>query len=128
MFCSKCGTQNDDAAKFCQKCGASLTIGAPPQTQPQPAAGGDTRRGQGLAAAAPGKRYASDKNPVLAAILSLIICGVGQFYNGDIKKGAVMLVAFLLLFVPTGGIASLAIGIWSIIDAYRVAGGKAPLW
>lgn len=128
MFCSKCGAQNDDAAKFCQKCGASLTVGAPPQPQPQPAAGGDTRRGQGTEAAGPGKRYAGDKNPVLAAVLSLIICGVGQFYNGDIKKGAVMLLGFLLLFVPTGGIASLAIGIWSIIDAYRVAGGKAPLW
>ena len=24
MFCSKCGTQNDDSAKFCSKCGAQL--------------------------------------------------------------------------------------------------------
>lgn len=24
MFCSKCGTQNDDSAKFCSKCGAKL--------------------------------------------------------------------------------------------------------
>jgi TM2 domain-containing membrane protein YozV len=128
MFCSKCGTQNDDAAKFCQKCGAALTVGAPPPPQPQPAAGGETRRGDVPVASAPGKRYARDKNAVLAAVLSLIICGVGQFYNGDIKKGAVMFAGFLLLFVPTGGIASLAIGIWSIIDAYRVASGKAPLW
>ena len=27
MFCPKCGTQNDDAAKFCANCGATLNDG-----------------------------------------------------------------------------------------------------
>jgi len=27
VYCQKCGTQNDDAAEFCVKCGASLQTG-----------------------------------------------------------------------------------------------------
>lgn len=27
VYCPKCGTQNDDAAEFCVKCGASLQTG-----------------------------------------------------------------------------------------------------
>jgi uncharacterized RDD family membrane protein YckC len=34
VFCSKCGTQNDSSAQFCQKCGAALW---PIGTAPQPA-------------------------------------------------------------------------------------------
>ena len=30
MFCSKCGTQNPDDAKFCSKCGATLGVPAKP--------------------------------------------------------------------------------------------------
>ena len=33
-----------------------------------------------------GRRYAEGKNPAVALILSLFITGVGQLYNGDIKK------------------------------------------
>ena len=25
MFCTRCGARNDDSAKFCSQCGASLT-------------------------------------------------------------------------------------------------------
>ncbi|HNX13797.1 MAG TPA: zinc ribbon domain-containing protein [Oscillospiraceae bacterium] len=41
MYCPKCGTQIDDGAKFCGKCGAQLsapvTPAQPVTTQPQPA-------------------------------------------------------------------------------------------
>jgi uncharacterized membrane protein len=30
MFCSKCGAENPDAAKFCSKCGAGLGVAATP--------------------------------------------------------------------------------------------------
>jgi uncharacterized membrane protein len=30
MFCSKCGTENPDGAKFCSKCGAELSAPAKP--------------------------------------------------------------------------------------------------
>jgi TM2 domain-containing membrane protein YozV len=68
------------------------------------------------------------KNPTVATILSLLIVGVGQFYNGDVKKGVVMLVIAILLGGVTVGIGWLGIAIWSAVDAYRVASGTAQRW
>ena len=38
MYCSRCGTQNDDASKFCRSCGLDLTATTPvgAKSQPQP--------------------------------------------------------------------------------------------
>ena len=33
MFCSKCGTENPEGAKFCSKCGAGLGAPAKPSAQ-----------------------------------------------------------------------------------------------
>jgi TM2 domain-containing membrane protein YozV len=74
------------------------------------------------------KRVATGTNPVLATILSFFIPGVGQFINGDTKKGAVMLVLAIVLLVPTVGVGWLAMQIWSAVDAYRVATGTAQRW
>ncbi|MDP6952255.1 MAG: GYF domain-containing protein [Alphaproteobacteria bacterium] len=64
-------------------------------------------------------------SPVLALVLSLIIAGVGQIYNGQIIKGALMFVScFLLWLVWLGWI----IWIWSMIDAFVVAKAKRRLW
>ncbi len=72
-----------------------------------------------------------DKNffyRTLAVLTDPFIKGARLITPRVVLDRHIPLVAFLLLVIPTGGIASLAIGIWSIIDAYRVAGGKAPLW
>jgi len=58
----------------------------------------------------------------------LIIVGLGQFYNGDFKKGAFMLVGAVV-----GGMISLSalwwvMALWSAFDAYQVANGTKPLW
>jgi len=88
----------------------------------------DRLRGGAAPRATGEKRYATGKNPVLAVVLSLIITGVGQFYNGDIKKGAVMLVGAIVLAIATGGIGVLPVWIWSMYDAYQVANGKMAIW
>ena len=74
------------------------------------------------------KQYAVGKNPVTALILSILIPGVGQFYNNDVKKGAIMLGGAIVGGVLTFGVAWLGILIWSAIDAHQVASGKSPLW
>lgn len=67
------------------------------------------------------------KNPVLAAILSLIIVGVGQIYNGETAKGIIIIVVQIILsalIVPTAGITFLVflvVWFWAIYDAYKVA-------
>jgi TM2 domain-containing membrane protein YozV len=122
MFCAQCGAPNDAPARFCFKCGAPLSQGpAAPTADPRV-------RGGSPAVSAAEPRVATGKHPVLATILSLLIPGVGQFINSDMKKGAVMLVLALVLFAPTVGIGWSAVAIWSAVDAYRVANGTAQRW
>lgn len=130
MFCSKCGAENPDSARFCQKCGASLAAPPPPSSPAPPGApAADPRmRGGPPPVGTVEKRYATGRNPVLALILSAVIPGVGQFYNGDTKKGVLMLVGALVLGPLTLLIAWVGIAVWSAIDAYTVASGKAALW
>ena len=111
MKCPKCQTENQKDSKFCINCGESLTIVTPID--------------EGIGSSPLTKRYAQGKNPTLAAILS-IIPGLGQFYNGDIIKGVVVLVGVVILWSTI--IGALGIWIWSIIDAYQVAKGNQSLW
>lgn len=125
MFCSRCGTQNDASAKFCQKCGTATAASPPTVSPPAP----DPRmRGGGVPSSVGGKRYAEGKNPTIAVLLSLVLAGVGQFYNGDVKKGLVMLAVAIVGGVFTYGLVYLGVAIWSALDAYKVASGKSPLW
>jgi TM2 domain-containing membrane protein YozV len=73
--------------------------------------------------------FAIGKTPVLAAILSLLFVGLGQFYNGDKKKKALLMlvIAFLGLLL-TGGIATVVVWVWCPIDGHLLASGKIPLW
>ncbi len=65
------------------------------------------------------------KNPTLAAILSFIIAGVGQIYNGEVVKGiiiiAVQIVNVALMALVIGFITWPIVWIWSIYDAHKVA-------
>lgn len=122
MYCPNCGAQNADTAKFCEKCGTGLVATPPPAAQP------DTRMRGVDVTPAPGGHPVTGKNPVLALVLSLVICGVGQFYNGDVKKGALMLIGFILGIFISGGLISFGLWVWSMIDAYLVASGKGKVW
>jgi TM2 domain-containing membrane protein YozV len=137
MFCPQCSVPNDETSRFCRSCGASLAAnsavqyvpappvpGQPPMPQLYPVQGDPRMRG----VAYPNRQYAVGKNPAVAVILSLLIVGVGQFYNGDAKKGLLMLIGAVVLGVLTLSFGWFAIGIWSAIDAYQVASGKSPLW
>ena len=65
------------------------------------------------------------RNPIIAAVLSLIVAGLGQIYNGQILKGVLFIVAQiingLLLYVVIGFITMPLVGLWAVIDAYVVA-------
>jgi TM2 domain-containing membrane protein YozV len=124
MFCSTCGVNNEGTAKFCHACGVSLSGAVAPPIPPDPG----TMRGHAHRTQVIDRPRPTDKNPVLAAILSAVIVGVGQFYNGDVKKGATMLVGAVFLGAATAGVLWLAIAIWSAIDAYQVANGTGKMW
>jgi TM2 domain-containing membrane protein YozV len=114
MKCPKCQTENRQDSKFCISCGESLVTVVPVD--------------EGVRRSPLTKKHAQGKNPVLAAVLCVLITGLGQVYNGDFLKGIVMFVGAVILFVPTAGIGSLAMLVWSVWDAHQVAKGNQSLW
>jgi len=69
----------------------------------------------------------SEKNPILAAVLSFIITGLGQLYNGDVVKGFILFVAHAVAFIlwpllgRLGSLVSIFIWLYSVIEAYTAA-------
>jgi len=65
------------------------------------------------------------KTPGLALVLSLLWCGVGQIYNGQVGKGVALLIGYgfsiLLMFVVIGFVTTPALWIYGMVDAYRTA-------
>lgn len=65
------------------------------------------------------------RNPIVAAILSLIVAGLGQIYNGQITKGIVFIVLQIingaLTVILIGWFLMPIVGLWAMIDAYLVA-------
>ena len=68
-------------------------------------------------------------NGILAAILSFLIPGLGQAYAGDIKKGAIYFVIFLVVCLVAGWIfrhwivwlIELIYALYAAYDAYQMA-------
>ena len=62
------------------------------------------------------------KNPGIAAVLSFLIVGLGQIYNGQILKGLVMLaVAIVCGITIVGLIVSFILWLYGVFDAYGTA-------
>ena len=68
-------------------------------------------------------------NAILAAILSLLIPGLGQAYAGDIKKGIIFFVISIIIWAIASLIfrhwlvwlIDLAYAIYAAYDAYQMA-------
>lgn len=103
-YCTNCGAQIDEKAEICPKCGVR---------QADPGVYQETRTQQG--------GY-QQKNPVLAAILSLIIVGLGQIYNGQTVKGIIFFLAAVIIgLTGIGLIISFIIWLYAMYDAYNTA-------
>ncbi|MGB3682553.1 MAG: hypothetical protein WA990_08700 [Rubrobacteraceae bacterium] len=65
------------------------------------------------------------RSPLLAAILSLVVAGLGQIYNGQVFKGVVFIVLQIingaLTAVLIGWLLMPLVGLWAVVDAYLVA-------
>lgn len=65
------------------------------------------------------------KNPILSLALSFIFPGMGQFYNYQIHKGVIFVIAFiisiLLCFILVGIPFVLLIWLYSMYDAFSSA-------
>jgi len=63
----------------------------------------------------------SIKNPGTAAVLSLFIPGVGQFYNGDFLRGIIWLIVTPGLWIGTGGTLGWICHVIAALTAYHRA-------
>ncbi len=61
------------------------------------------------------------KNPGTAAVLSAILPGVGQFYNGDFVRGIFWLIVTPGMWIGTGGLFGWVCHLVSALTAYRRA-------
>ena len=72
------------------------------------------------------------KEPIISLILSLFIPGLGQVYNTQIKKGAIIFIAYVILIVLVYVswvhfvgfcfmVLPLAVWLYAMYDAYREA-------
>jgi TM2 domain-containing membrane protein YozV len=65
-------------------------------------------------------------NAGVAAVLSLVVPGVGQIYNGDFIRGAFWLVATPGFWIGSGGVVGGACHLVSAYTAYHRARMKEP--
>ena len=68
------------------------------------------------------------RNPILAAILSVIVAGLGQIYNGQIGKGVVFIILQIingaLTVVLIGWVLMPIVGLWTAVCRYETL----PSW
>lgn len=104
-YCSGCGAQLTANSHFCDKCGAPQPVAAP--------------------ALAPVVVVRDRKEPWFALALSFLFSGLGQIYNGEVKKGIAFIIAHAIsLFLIMAGIGLITtpiIWIWGMVDAYKSA-------
>ena len=103
-YCSNCAASIDARAEICPKCGVRVA--------PAPV---------NYAYCPPPKT----KSEGLAAVLSFLIPGLGQMYNGEIGKGVMILLGCILLgflsFLIVPIVILVVVYIWNIYDAFKTA-------
>ena len=62
-----------------------------------------------------------NKNALLPAAASFLITGLGQVYNGQIKKGALLFFATGILGILSVGLLAIPVWLYGIYDAYKMA-------
>ncbi|MGB9126859.1 zinc ribbon domain-containing protein [Methanoregula sp.] len=101
-YCSECGKPlASETANFCENCGAKVNNTTPP---PQPTV----------------VIIPEEKNPVLAAVCSLLVPGFGQVYDGKMARGFAIffgtVIGLICLIVP-----GVIIWLFGVYDAYSIA-------
>ena len=129
MFCSNCGQEFNDDARFCKTCGVASPMAATcPNCGETPDEGARfcNHCGQSLPnavdvpSASRGSQY--PKNNIAAGLLAIFlgVLGIHKFYMGYQKQGVILLVGFLiswpLVLVGIGILGIIAIALIALIE------------
>ncbi|MFN8421873.1 MAG: hypothetical protein U0470_00255 [Anaerolineae bacterium] len=71
---------------------------------------------------------AEARNPGTAAVLSLILPGIGQFYTGHFLWGIFWLIVTPGMWIGTGGLLGWVCHIFAAVQAHRQAKGRNRRW
>lgn len=63
----------------------------------------------------------STKSPILAAILSALVCGLGQVYNGRTVRGVILFVLICIVFALGSVLGALTLGLGLV--PFAIVGG-----
>ena len=111
LYCRDCGAVISEKAEICPECGVR---------QQSPTSSMDDLI----------EVLTNGENPFVAAVYSAILPGLGQFYNREPQKGAVIIVAtfvaVLSMLALVGFVLYPAIWLYAVYDAYVVADGRSP--
>ena len=124
MFCRNCGNPMDPNAAVCVRCGCAKGTGVsycPNCGRPTlPGAAACTTCGCGLAVAT-----AESKSKLVAGLLGLFLgCyGIHNFYLGYTSRAVTQLVVSLAGLFVTCGLATIGIGVWTLIESIQILSG-----
>jgi len=117
MKCVKCNTELSGSEIFCPKCGNQIQAQTVPTNIPSSTPESkESYKDPNLIFPNPNKK----KSPGIAAILSLLITGLGQIYVGQVALGLVVLggyIVFVTLFVAAGWDIHGVVFIFSFVSA-----------
>lgn len=118
MYCQKCGASNPEGATFCASCGSPLA---------QPTSGSASSTSAGF-----NQVPVQRKSPIIAALLSFFLFGIGYLYLGTKKILGIPTILFvviiLIVYVGLGfftfGLLGFVVGIILAYDSYVKAKGE----
>jgi TM2 domain-containing membrane protein YozV len=129
MFCSNCGKENPNTAKFCAGCGKPIAEAAAPAAAPAQQTIINMAPPPQAAPAAPAAAGVSPKSRTVTGVLAFFLgyLGIHRFYAGKTGSAILMLLLFII------GIVAAVLGfpyvlylleLWVFIDFIMILIGK----
>lgn len=111
VYCRDCGAVISERAEICPECGV--------RQQNPPKSSVDSLI----------EELTGGGNPFVAAVLSVLLPGLGQLYNRELQKGIAVLVAGLIALASVAAVVGIvlypAVWLYAVWDAYVVAERQA---
>lgn len=111
VYCRDCGAVISERAEICPECGVRQRD--PPKSSVDSLV----------------EELTGGGNPFVAAVLSVLLPGLGQLYNRELQKGIAVMVAGLIALASVAALVGIvlypAVWLYAVWDAYVVADRQA---
>jgi len=125
IICSRCRNKNPDGTTYCQGCGKLLRPRPRPTPPPRMPEYDESYPEYESGYPRVNTLQSELKNPGIAAVLSFLIVGLGQVYNGEIGKGIVLIIVYFIalgtILIGIGFFLVPVLWLYGVLDAYNTA-------